>query len=328
MKLIVSFFILINFSLVHSQVPTLDWAVSNSGNGYDIGTGVVVDDLGNSYSIGSFTSQTDFDPGSGVYNLTPVGAEDIFIQKLNNSGQFVWAIQIGGVGLTSSTDDDNAAEICLDHNNDLLITGQFGGAGDFDPSSSNFIINSNGYADCFIAKYTNSGTFLWAKSIGGGNIDSGRSISILSNNDVVISGQFYGAIDFDPGAGNYTLTPVQPYSNGSYGFSSDLFTLKLNSSGDFIWAKINGDYSDDTAYTSTDSNDNIYQIGRYAGIIDIDPNNGILNLNGGFTYYSTFIRKLNSSGDLIWAKSFTSSVSNTELLSLTIDNNNDIIIMY
>lgn len=326
MKLIVSFLILINFSLVYTQVPTLDWAVANSGSGYDIGTGVVVDDLGNSYSIGSFTSQTDFDPGSGVYNLTPVGAEDIFIQKLNNSGQFVWAIQIGGVGLTSSADDDNAAEICLDHNNDLLITGQFGGAGDFDPSSSNFILNSNGYADCFIAKYSNNGTFLWAKSIGGGNIDTGRSIAILSNNDIVISGQFWGPIDFDPGTGTYTITPQQPYSNGSFGFSSDFFTLKLNGSGDFLWAKINGDYSDDTAYTSIDSSDNIYQIGRFAGIMDIDPNFGILNLNGGFTYYSTFIRKLNSSGDLIWAKSFTSSVSNAELLSLTIDNNNNVIV--
>ena len=326
MKLIVAFLILINFSIVYSQVPTLDWAVANSGNGYDIGTGVVVDDLGNSYSIGSFTSQTDFDPGSGVYNLTPVGAEDIFIQKLNNSGQFVWAIQIGGVGLTSSADDDNAAEICLDHNNDLLITGQYGGAGDFDPSSNNFILTSNGYADCFVAKYTNNGSLIWAKSIGGGNNDSGRSIAVLSNNDVIISGQFCGPIDFDPGSGSHILTPLQPYSNGSYGFSSDLFTLKLNSSGDFIWAKINGDYTDDTAYTSTDSNDNIYQIGRFAGIMDIDPNNGVLNLNGGFTYYSTFIRKLNSSGDLIWAKSFTSSISNAELFSLTIDNNNDVIV--
>ena len=324
MKLLITSLILINFSLVYSQVPTLDWAVSNSGNGYDIGTGVVVDDLGNSYSIGSFTSQTDFNPGIGVFNLTPVGTEDIFIQKLDNTGQFVWAIQIGGVGLATSADNDNAAEICLDHNNDILITGQFGGAGDFDPSNNSYILNSNGYADCFVAKYTNNGSLIWAKSIGGSNIDTGRSLAILSNNDVVISGQFLGQIDFDPGTAIFTLTPDQPYSNGSYGFSSDFFTLKLNSSGDFIWAKINGDYSDDTAYTSTDSNDNIYQIGRFAGIMDIDPNIGISNLNGGFTYYSTFIRKLNSAGDLIWAKSFTSSVSNTELLSLTIDNNNDV----
>ncbi len=324
MKLLITFFILINFSLFYTQVPTLDWAVANSGNGYDIGTGVVVDDLGNSYSIGSFTSQTDFNPGIGVFNLTPVGTEDIFIQKLDNTGQFVWAIQIGGVGLTTSADDDNAAEICLDHNNDILITGQFGGAGDFDPSNNSYILNSNGYADCFVAKYTNNGSLIWAKSIGGNNNDTGRSIAILSNNDVVISGQFCGAIDFDPGTAIFTLTPVQPYSNGSFGFSSDFFTLKLNSSGDFIWAKINGDYSDDIAYTSIDSNDNIYQIGRFGGIIDIDPNIGVLNLTGGFTYYSTFIRKLNSAGDLIWAKSFTSSISNAELLSLTIDNNNDV----
>ena len=324
MKLLITFFILINFSLVYSQVPTLDWAVSNSGNGYDIGTGVVVDDLGNSYSIGSFKSQTDFNPGIGVFNLTPVGTEDIFIQKLDNTGQFVWAIQIGGVGLATSADNDNAAEICLDHNNDLLVTGQFGGASDFDPSNNSYILNSNGYADCFVAKYTTNGSLIWAKSIGGSNIDAGRSIAILSNNDVVISGQFYGQIDFDPGTAIFTLTPV--YSNGSFGFSSDFFTLKLNSSGDFIWAKINGDYTDDIAYTSVDSNDDIYQIGHFGGTMDIDPNTGVFNLYGGSTYYSIFIRKLSSSGSLIWAKSFTSSVSNSDVSSLTIDHNNSIIL--
>ncbi len=326
MKHYITFFILINFAFVYSQIPTLDWAVANSGVGYDVGTGLVVDNLGNSYSIGSFTSQTDFDPGIGVFNLTPVGAEDIFIQKLDIAGHFVWAIQIGGVGLITSADDDNAAEICLDHNNELLITGQFGGTGDFDPSNNNYYLTSNGSADCFIAKYTNNGSLIWAKSIGGSNNDAGRSIAILNNNDVVISGQFYGSIDFDPGSSVNILTPIQPYSNGSYGFSSDFFTLKLNSSGDFMWAKINGDYSDDTAYTTTDSNDNIYQIGRFAGIMDIDPNIGIFNLNGGFTYYSTFIRKLNSAGDLLWARSFSSSISNAELLSLTIDNNNELIV--
>jgi hypothetical protein len=85
MKLLITFFILINFSLVYSQVPTLDWAVSNSGKGYDIGIGVVVDDLGNSYTLGTFMSQPRFDPGIGVFNLTPNGAEDIFIKKLRAS---------------------------------------------------------------------------------------------------------------------------------------------------------------------------------------------------------------------------------------------------
>ena len=324
MKLLITFFILINFSLVYTQVPTLDWAVANTGAGYlDIATGLVVDDSGNSYTIGTFMSQTDFDPGIGVFNLTPNGGEDIFIQKLNSNGQFLWAIQIGGNG---PNEDDHAAEICLDHNNNLLITGNFAGAGDFDPSSNNFILNSNGYADCFVAKYTNNGSLIWAKSLGGGNIDAGRSIAVFSNNDVIISGQFFGPIDFDPGTAIHVLTPLQPYNNGSFGYSKDFFTLKLNSSGDYVWANIHGDFSDEIAYSSIDSSDNIYQIGHFVGTMDIDPNTGVFNLYGGSTYYSIFIRKLSSSGSLIWAKSFTSSVSNSDVSSLTIDHNNSIIL--
>jgi hypothetical protein len=327
MKLIVSFLILINFSLVYTQVPTLDWAVSSTGAGYlDIATGLVVDDSGNSYTVGTFMSQTDFDPGLGVFNLTPNGAEDIFIQKLNSNGQFVWAIQIGGNG---PNEDDHAAEICLDHNNNLLITGNFSGAGDFDPSSNNFILNSNSiYADCFVAKYTNNGGLIWAKSIGGGNIDAGRSIAVFSNNDVVISGQFFGPVDFDPGTGSTVIFPNVPYNNGSLTHTTDFFTLKLNSSGDFIWANINGDFSDDIAYCSVDSDDNIIQAGRYAGTFDIDPGIGVLNLNSGNNAsYATFVRKLSNAGNLIWGKTlFNNPSSSSDILSLTIDNNNDLIL--
>jgi hypothetical protein len=308
------------------QLPTLDWAISNSGTGYlDISTGLVVDDLGNSYSIGTFMAQTDFDPGIGTFYLTPNGSEDVYIQKLNSSGQLIWAIQIGG---NSFLEDDHAAEICLDHENNLLITGNFYGSGDFDPSTNSYILNSQGNSDCFIAKYTNNGDFIWAKSIGGGNIDAGRSIISLSNNDIIITGQFFGPIDFDPGIGSNYLYPTIPYNNGSLSYTTDFFTLKLSSSGDFIWANINGDYSDDICYSSIDSNDNIIQVGRFAGSIDIDPGTSVLNLysGGNGNGYGTFIRKLSPTGNLIWAKSLENGLSSSaDVLSVTVDNNDNII---
>ena len=36
---------------------------------------------GNIYTTGTYSDTVDFDPGTGVANLTPVGGQDIFIQK-------------------------------------------------------------------------------------------------------------------------------------------------------------------------------------------------------------------------------------------------------
>ena len=58
--------------------------------------GMAVDASGNVYSTGDFFMQVDFDPGTGVYNLSSHNGNDIFIQKLDANGSFVWAKSFGG----------------------------------------------------------------------------------------------------------------------------------------------------------------------------------------------------------------------------------------
>ena len=67
----------------------------------------LLDATGNIYSIGSFScgyinnstiGPMDFNPGTAVFNMTSNGVSDIFLTKLDNNGNFVWANQIGGSG--------------------------------------------------------------------------------------------------------------------------------------------------------------------------------------------------------------------------------------
>src|ERR1041384_1633258 len=82
--------------ITHAQ--TLAWAKQLGGNsGHDIACSITSDINGNVYSTGYFAGTADFDPGASVFNLTSNGLEDIFISKLNASGNFVWAKKIGGV---------------------------------------------------------------------------------------------------------------------------------------------------------------------------------------------------------------------------------------
>jgi hypothetical protein len=46
------------------------------------------------YTIGGFSGTVDFNPGSGIYNLTSIGDHDIFVSKLDSAGNFIWAKQI------------------------------------------------------------------------------------------------------------------------------------------------------------------------------------------------------------------------------------------
>ena len=68
------------------------------GTSQDWGRDDAVDSAGNVYTTGYFIGTADFDPGSGTYNLTSHGNDDIFVSKLDSSGNFVWAKGMGGAG--------------------------------------------------------------------------------------------------------------------------------------------------------------------------------------------------------------------------------------
>jgi hypothetical protein len=66
------------------------------GTDYDNVNSLEVDSSGNVYTTGIFSGTADFDPGTGVSNLTSAGGDDVFISKLNSDGSLAWAKSWGG----------------------------------------------------------------------------------------------------------------------------------------------------------------------------------------------------------------------------------------
>jgi hypothetical protein len=105
-----------------------------------------VDPGGNVYITGYFEGTADFDPGAGTYNLTSAGSWDIFISKLNASGNFVYAKQLGG------NDWNEGPSIVVDPGGNVYTTGNFEGTVDFDPGAGTYNLTSAGSKDIFVHK--------------------------------------------------------------------------------------------------------------------------------------------------------------------------------
>lgn len=272
---------------LNAQAPTYDWAAATGGTGSDWAYSVDADNAGNTYTTGYFYGTADFDPGAGTTNLTASsGSPDIFIQKLDASGNLVWAKSIGGAA------NEEAFSIHIDNTGDIYVAGYFQQTVDFDPGAGLFEITAIGGNDIFVLKLNASGDFIWAKQMGGGSDERAIGITTDLSGNVYTTGQFTNSADFDPGAGNTILTAIG---------GIDAYVQKLNSNGDFIWAKQIGGTSNIKGYSiTTDSNGDIYSTGEFYGTADFDPNAGTNNLSSA-AYSDSYIQKLDSNGNLLWA---------------------------
>lgn len=263
------------------------WAKSMGGTSYEEGKSILTDAKSNIYTTGSFVGEVDFDPGAGITLLTSAGNYDVFLQKLDSNGNFIWAHRMGG------TSDDHASSMAMDANDNIFLTGSFGGTADFNPGAGSALLTSNGNTDIFIQKLDSNGNHLWVKGVGGTTYDIGHSCAVDTDGNVYSTGYFQNTVDFDPDTSNFTLS-----STGD----RDIFIQKLNSKGDFVWAKRMGSYDREEGNSiTTDNNGNIYTTGFFQKRVDFDPGVGSSELYFS-NAYNIFIQKLDSNGDFLWVQ--------------------------
>jgi hypothetical protein len=263
------------------------WAKQFGSTSSNRGITLTTDATGNVYVAGTFFGTADFNPGTGISNLTSVGDADIFIVKLDPSGNFIWAKQVG------SSLIDAVGHIALDANNNILLAGSLQGTGDFNPGAGTVTLTSAGNFDGFLLKLDNTGAFIWVKQMGDVGADYIYDLALDASGFIYATGQFGGTVDFDPGAGTSTLT-----SNGD----EDVFIWKLTNAGNFIFVKqvgsTQGDYG---SRIIADQSGYIHIAGRYKGAMDFDPGSGTFILNVNTAIGDIFVLKLDTAGNFAWA---------------------------
>lgn len=289
MKQTLQIMTLLAFSGLSSFTNAQDfqWAKQMGGSTNDAGYALTIDADGSVYSTGSFSGTADFDPGAGTSNLMATGGTDIYISKLDASGNLLWAKQIGG----SNSDEGNT--IKLDGMGNVYIAGYFQGTSDFDTGLGTTNLTSLGDSDIFILKLDNAGNFVWVKQIGGINLDNVYSMNVGVSGNLCAIGSFSGTVDFDSGSGTSNLTAAG---------SDDIFILKLDASGNFAWAKnIGASGNDYGSAIAVDGSANVYASGSFQGTVDFDSGSGTSNLSSASSD-DVFLLKLDASGNFVWAK--------------------------
>lgn len=277
-----------------------NWINSAGGLTHDEALDVCHDQNGNYYVTGYFTNAANF----GTLSVTGFGFSDIFIAKYNSAGQPQWVKKAGGSG------PDRGYSIYCDQNGNLFVTGYFTGPATFESTTLNSNANSQ---DLFIAKYDTNGNLQWVNAVGGNLGDTGYGITSDNSGSVIVTGQYKGTANF----GSTTLTSVTDPNTNQPSF--DVFVVKYDSNGNFLWVQ-NGaaEFDDRGMDLATDDANNIFVVGQYSDTIVFDNvyNNQVMNAG--------FVLKLDANGVQQSFKSM--SGVQTLVYSVAIDNSNNVFI--
>jgi uncharacterized delta-60 repeat protein len=227
------------------------------------------------------------------------GYPDIYVVKLDSSGNVVWTKTIGGRFI------DRASSIIQSSDGGYVVAGD----------SSSFGAGSD---DIYVVKLDSSGNVLWTKTIGGSSSDYAYSIIQSSDGGYVVVGESYSfgagkdriyVVKMDS-EGNVVWTKfisgvedeagsIIQSSDGGYivagGTSNfgagggDIYVVKLDSAGNIVWIKTIGGSSWDEARSIIQSSDGGYVVAGWTKSFGA----------GGSDIY---VVKLDSAGNVVWTK--------------------------
>jgi hypothetical protein len=264
------------------------WAKNVGGTSSDLVYSVIVNQNGSICVTGNFIGLVDFDPGLSVFNLDGNGVfAECFILCLSAAGDFIWVKEIDGNYSVGSN-------VTKDAVGNLYVCGVYDLTADLDPGIGVFSVTTSNGTDAFVIKLDAGGNFIWGRSFGGPGSQTCESVKTDAAGNVFLTGYFPLTADFNPGVGVFAMTALG---------TSDAFVLKLDASGNFVWAKaFSGSGADNANDIAVDAAGNSYITGLFQNTTDFDPGPGVFNL----TAFSNdiYIAKLDAAGNFGWAIRF------------------------
>lgn len=228
-----------------------------------------IDSIGNLYIVGTvngtdLTNITTFTNTSSYHQNFGGGDYDGFLIKFNNLGQIVWGTFLGGSGF------DRISDLDIDNNDNLYIMGSTNSNSNI-ASIGAFQENLIGGGDCFVTKFTSSGSVVWSTYFGGTGDESNtiNRISFNGLNNFYISGNTFSPNMATAGVfqetKNNSSSQISKFDiNGNriwttyYGLNVSLWNIKANPSNLYI-ASVTNDCSPLFSYNTYFGTPNSYK---------------------------------------------------------------------
>ncbi|HOS47224.1 MAG TPA: T9SS type A sorting domain-containing protein [Bacteroidia bacterium] len=238
----------------------------------------------NLYVVGGYFGSFNVD-GTTLPTSTS-NSFDAFVIAMDSSGTATWASHGGGAG------EDYFKSVFVDQNA-VYAGGYVTGSSTF----GTYTLNTGGGAnDIAFAKLSLTGTFTYAKRIGGASTDQVNAIGADNAGNIFIGGGFYATVNF----GNSIILSETGAPNGANG---DGYIAKFDPAGLCLWArKMGSSITDDgTNNISVSPNGYVYACGFYHGSVvltsTVTPQVTLTTIGGMDGFYV----KYNPSGSILWA---------------------------
>lgn len=205
----------------------------------------------------------------------PKGAEDIWVLKLNGSGELQWQTCLGGSG------EDNGTAIQQTTDGGYIVAGTH-------HSQNGDVGAALGETDAWLVRLDENGAILWEKSFGGPGNDLGFAVQQTSEGGFLLG----GAIDSEPGE-----------LGGDYGLCDSLL-VKTTADGTIEWQKVIGGKGEDVIHSVEQTNDAGSIVCGYTH----SRGGGIMGNHGGS---DILVMKFDSDGTLQWQKCFGGECDDT-----------------
>lgn len=250
------------------------WATSVGGTSTDVGTGIAVDANSSVYVTGYFYSQSIDFGSSWLDNDGDYG--DIFVSKYNATGEIQWVNDVEG------DDEDESTGISVDSTGSVLVVGWFESSSVTVGTST---LNVAGNSAMLVARISASGSWQWARTVGGSAWTLGADVASGPNGTAVVTGHFSTSVTFP----SSTLV-----SSGS----RDIFVAQIGSTGSWQWAVATGGSGlEEAGGVAVDANGSIFVSGSFKSA---SLTEGATTVTRNGSNSDVLVAKLSATGNWEW----------------------------
>lgn len=261
-----------------AQGPIWNWETNCGSSAGDKALDVAIGSDGSVYTCGFFNDNGNF---GSIYLNNNSWSKDAFVAKQDPYGNYIW------VNYVNSGLDDRALGVCVDKDDNVIITGTFWSYMTVGP------YQLNGSADSpFVVKYDSNGNLIWAITGGGNGDDHGFDMVTDANGDIFLTG--FLSTHYGPPTCTATFGSLPSFSYSD----SIAFLARISAAGQWQWVRTfdGADVQRDNDI-AMDNQGGLYVAGGFYGT---NKNFGPITMSSVANSRDIFVVKYDVNGNFQW----------------------------